>query len=761
MTADAASAATGETPVSAQPSVDAGDVTGRLGLMREGLVNYAGVFVSGVIAIFMIPLLARGLGHELYGFWIAVLGIVSLASAADLGVGWSVSRAVAASGVRPSHALLQFVATAAWFYALSGVAAAGVVAFLVLTLARTMPAADMAAGTPAAVALVAGILFWAGHLTAFSVAVFYGLRRYGFISGLAVFTALAGAAGAALVLRLGGSLVQVASWYCLVSMVAAVSGIIGVLGWAPRLRRHAGRLDLRVLRSELRFSLMSQATTFSINAIWHGTAVLIGGLRGAAAVVPYHVGQKFPLAVSMVSWRAAEVAFPAAGATATETDGRNALNIIRATMRWNLFLVLPLCVTLWVSAPDLITAWFGAPWAEAQTVMRWLLLGVLADALGVGPLHVLWARSDMRAMFATVGTLTILGLAASVLVLAHGGVSSVAVVVAVVLSVRSILLIRQSARLCHATPWMLLNDFCTGLLWPAAALGAVVAAVLHLLGGSWTGLLVGWSAGAVVYSLGVLTGGARTEERLLVGGAVHAFRQALPQARQALWHALRGMQPLRSSWYLGHGLVALVRDPWLRSSAYDQEFERSEDPWEYARPQERERHGAALALVYAARRGRMFGKALEIGCAEGVFTEQLAGACHVLDAVDYSAVALRRASARCSMLPHVRFAKWDLRSSATDGTYELVAAMDVLSSIFRPWTLRAVVDRLVGSVEPGGYLLVGDVRLNDVWEQAWWSRYLLRGAKWIVATCVEHPQLELVDIVTLDSHILALLRRRP
>jgi hypothetical protein len=87
--------------------------------------------------------------------------------------------------------------------------------------------------------------------------------------------------------------------------------------------------------------------------------------------------------------------------------------------------------------------------------------------------------------------------------------------------------------------------------------------------------------------------------------------------------------------------------------------------------------------------------------------------------------------------------------------------MDVLSSIYRPWTLRSVVDRLVESIEPGGYLLVGDVRLNDVWEHAWWSRYLRRGAKWIIATCVDHPQLELVDVVTLDSHILALLRRRP
>jgi 2-polyprenyl-3-methyl-5-hydroxy-6-metoxy-1,4-benzoquinol methylase len=229
---------------------------------------------------------------------------------------------------------------------------------------------------------------------------------------------------------------------------------------------------------------------------------------------------------------------------------------------------------------------------------------------------------------------------------------------------------------------------------------------------------------------------------------------------EAVRGVLRRSAPLRSGWYLGLAVKALLRDRWRDPALYDREFARAEDPWGYEREEERQRHRAALDLIERAPGAHRPARALEVGCAEGVFTELLARRCAELQAVDFAPLALERTAARCADHPQVRVARVDLRRDPLGGSYDLIVAMDVLSSIHRPGVLRRVRDRLVDSLEPGGMLLVGDVRLNEVWETACWSRYFVRGGKWITHCVAEHPQLEEVHRATLESHVLALFRKR-
>src|SRR6185369_6984933 len=82
-------------------------------------------------------------------------------------------------------------------------------------------------------------------------------------------------------------------------------------------------------------------------------------------------------------------------------------------------------------------------------------------------------------------------------------------------------------------------------------------------------------------------------------------------------------------------------------------FSRGQDPFHYdsGSPYEKER----LAAMEAALDGRKFDDALEIGCAEGSFSERLAKAAARLTAVDISAVALERAQKRLEKAKHVSF----------------------------------------------------------------------------------------------------------
>src|SRR5262249_60699373 len=69
-----------------------------------------------------------------------------------------------------------------------------------------------------------------------------------------------------------------------------------------------------------------------------------------------------------------------------------------------------------------------------------------------------------------------------------------------------------------------------------------------------------------------------------------------------------------------------------------------EDPWNYASCYEQTKYRHTLELMPEP----PIGRAIELGCAEGMFTEMLAPRVDHLLAVDISDVALERARAQCA-----------------------------------------------------------------------------------------------------------------
>ena len=129
--------------------------------------------------------------------------------------------------------------------------------------------------------------------------------------------------------------------------------------------------------------------------------------------------------------------------------------------------------------------------------------------------------------------------------------------------------------------------------------------------------------------------------------------------------ALKHIPGLKSSYYLGMALQQMAADQWRPASSFDRIFEAGEDPWISTSESERQRFRVTLSTLDAADRDH-FGSAVEIGCAEGIFTEVVAPRCRSLEALDYSAIALTRARQRVSSA-HVTFRQWDMRTERLPG----------------------------------------------------------------------------------------------
>lgn len=128
----------------------------------------------------------------------------------------------------------------------------------------------------------------------------------------------------------------------------------------------------------------------------------------------------------------------------------------------------------------------------------------------------------------------------------------------------------------------------------------------------------------------------------------------------------------------------------------------SEDPFFFdSNPRESLKYERTLALCGPG----PFGRAMEIGCAEGAFTERLAPRCRRLDAVDISAVAVQRAAERTKGFPGVSCERRALPSELESGAFDLIVASDVLYYLSLA-DLGASLSSFEQALAPGGALVL-------------------------------------------------------
>jgi peptidoglycan/xylan/chitin deacetylase (PgdA/CDA1 family)/GT2 family glycosyltransferase len=180
------------------------------------------------------------------------------------------------------------------------------------------------------------------------------------------------------------------------------------------------------------------------------------------------------------------------------------------------------------------------------------------------------------------------------------------------------------------------------------------------------------------------------------------------------------------------------------------------DPWDYAAPYEQLKYEQTLQLLPPGR----IGQALELACAEGRFTEQLAPRVGELLATDISEVALVRAAARCAGLPNVRFQQLDLRRDTLLQELDLIVCSEVLYFLPGAKALAAVGRRLADALVPGGHLLSAHTHvLVDDPDEPGLDWDVPFGAKRIGEVLAMAPSLRFVKELRTDLYRVQLFRK--
>lgn len=137
------------------------------------------------------------------------------------------------------------------------------------------------------------------------------------------------------------------------------------------------------------------------------------------------------------------------------------------------------------------------------------------------------------------------------------------------------------------------------------------------------------------------------------------------------------------------------------SEFFDAKYRETTDPWSFATSSyELMRYKAMLAALAH----RRYHRAFEPGCSIGVFTEQLAGLCDEVLAVDFSPTAATLAQQRCAHLEGVTVRCASLGEQLSTQEFDLIVLSEI-GYYFSPEGWAAMVERLLSPLARGRTVL--------------------------------------------------------
>lgn len=369
-------------------------------IARNGVLSLLSQVVPGVAGIVCIPVLVRRLGDERFGLLTVLWLGIGYFSLFDFGLGRAVTKSVAEDlGRGDTHAAARAARTALWLLVALGVfVGCGCAVMTPLIAGHLLRISE--AGRPEAVRALF-LLSLAVPLVVVTTGargILEAAQKFDLVNAVRMPTGVLSFVGPLLVVKFGGGLPSIV----LVLIVLRVVGLIVYLlaglrelplpvGSKSIDRSEASRLisfGSWIAVSNLISPLMTAADRF-----------VIGSALSVAAITYYATPFEAVSKVLLIPGAVSMVLFPAFASAAAHDRAR--LQLLYNRGFWiSVYLVLPAIAVLILLAPELLTLWLSAAFAERSTyIARILSLGILANSAAQIPYSLLQGigRSDVTA----------------------------------------------------------------------------------------------------------------------------------------------------------------------------------------------------------------------------------------------------------------------------------------------------------------------------------------------------------------------------
>ena len=340
-------------------------MTGPVRLLRDATAHSAGFVASTLVTFALVPFLVRALPAADYGVWLVSLSASAALGTVSIALWWVVSREVAGADESgdPPRALVADVFAATLIV--------GCVGALLLYLAATNGLIGTASSDEQRTVLrLAGALFFWEQMAACAVAVLSGRSQFVWLNTIVVGFTMVRAASIVIVLLRGGTLLTVALLHVAFTAIGAVALLGTMLASTPWLRTLRPVAPFSALRVHLRFASQVQFAALISAGTNQLVPLIVSRMFGSAAVVPLYIGLRVPQAVTSLTRRVGEAAYPMLVQLANRGGIDAVRPVVARSVRWAIVLALLAVLALFLTAPLILRFWLGTYPPEALVLFR-------------------------------------------------------------------------------------------------------------------------------------------------------------------------------------------------------------------------------------------------------------------------------------------------------------------------------------------------------------------------------------------------------
>lgn len=370
-------------------------------VQRNAAWAFLGAAVPLPLALITVPVLTRTIGADRFGVLALILAVIGSSSFLDLGLGRAITRLVAeetlegAEGVNVRLVVKLLIGTLGILGGVGAIAVSASSYALVERFMRVPVALQSEAGSALRlmsialpfVTMTAGLKGIQEGMQAF--------RRVGLVNSII---------GSALLIA---PVVALAFSHSLVAVVAAVV-VVRIAAWLTYLvlafsseipEKGRGSADLTGLVSLFRFGGWITVSNIIGPVLTYFDRFVVGSVMSVAAVAYYAAPYDLVMRLGIVPGAVNGALFPALAQSSSRDEAAAAWQA-----KWGIrsvtMLLVPPVILLVTLAPEGLRLWLGPEFSEhSSSVLRWLAVGVLVNAVAQTPFTVLQSagRADLTA----------------------------------------------------------------------------------------------------------------------------------------------------------------------------------------------------------------------------------------------------------------------------------------------------------------------------------------------------------------------------
>jgi O-antigen/teichoic acid export membrane protein/SAM-dependent methyltransferase len=656
--------------------------------------SYAGTALEAVVGLAVVAGLTRGLQIAEYGELILALAIAELLLLIDVGLLSVLTRGLIAERTRGGGTAFSRLFGAA-LLASGALGALGALLLIACSVAlegsalvpglhRHFPFVGMTAGGIVVFALPAHVVSRTHE----------ALQNYATLAVCNVALSVLRAVAVVFAFQFGGGLIAFGAVYVGLAAARLLLLATGLARVGDPVTSQWRRPDWQRLGQVWRpggLALLDNTARYVVFGI---DALVLSAFGAMDGVALFGVGRRIPAHLHGLLEKGIAVVFPVLAELQSTGDVIGLRDRFVRTCRLSFSIMLPAVILSVAVAEPVIRVWVDHGYSNAIAPMRWLLASNLALSLSVPSITLLYAteRIGLSARIAVYEALANLGLSLA-LVIPYGaaGVAAATAITHLAFTLGWLMPVACGAvgiRVAELTETLCRDTAAsTAALLPGLILGVrgvdIVPPFPYFAG-------IGMSVGAALI--------------LWLRSDVPGLRHAQLQAHLA-WTSLT----------LGRRF----------DRRYFETRYRETDPWGFTRNEyEKEKYRQTLELIPRGRYGRI----LEVGCAEGVFTRELASRGDCVCGIDISERALKRARIAVHGHRNVEFRRMDIFEDGLDRRFDLVVCSEVLYFAENERALDVICRKISGWIDTGGYALLVHMRIAEESTTGWVAPDLKFGA---------------------------------